>query len=384
MRVVVNLLVICIVSLLCGCSSRVSDANMRWVSKYNFMDLYKRKINGNNFNPGSGLSIDKIVIPNENTIVLGGIKSLREFNDDPRAEDCVVLFVSKDKGKSYKEILLTDTDLEVLEVDNGFVLTQTFTSSGMGYRNYNVQLLNIKTLEVVNVDRFSDVNVDRFFEENARRFSDANVDIYYFDFVGNYALKRKGDNYKVVNLFNVKEEYSIPSDIMGHNIFHIGDTKIVYRSNHDQVIKEYNAKTKETRLIKKLNGNYAYWMKRNGEIFLKKVIEEKEDGHVYRYGIYDMNENKLYEETSETEYYYRYKNFVCDFTELGAKPTLRYSYDYGNTWTTHNITDFTIMRRVFGFYQNKFLVTEGIYWRGDSEESGGRIMVGEFTPGRVE
>ncbi|MDM1404915.1 hypothetical protein HX039_12450 [Myroides marinus] len=384
MRVVVNLLVICIVSLLCGCSSRVSDANMRWVSKYNFMDLYKRKINGNMFNPGSGLSIDKIVIPNENTIVLGGIKSLREFNDDDRAEDCVVLFVSKDKGKSYKEILLTDTDLEVLEVDNGFVLTQTFTSSGMGYRNYNVQLLNIKNLEVINVDKFSDVNVDRFFEENVRRFSDTNVDIYYFDFVGNYALKRKGDNYKVVNLFNVKEEYSIPFDIIDHNIFHIGDTKIVYRSNHDQVIKEYNAKTKETRLIKKLNGNYAYWMKRNGEIFLKKVIEEKEDGHVYRYGIYDMNENKLYEETSETEYYYRYKNFVCDFTELGAKPTLRYSYDYGNTWTTHNITDFTIMRRVFGFYQNKFLVTEGIYWRGDSEESGGRIMVGEFTPGRVE
>lgn len=384
MRVVVKFIVICIISLVYGCSSRVSDANMRWVSKYNFMDLYKRKINGNMFNPGSGLNIDKIIIPNENTIVLAGIKSLREFNDDDRAEDCVVLFVSKDKGKSYKEILLTDTYLEVLEVDNGFVLTQTFTSSGFGYRNYNVQLLNIKTLEVINVDRFSDVNVDRFFEENAGRLSDTNVDIYYFDFVGNYALKRKGDNYKVVNLFNVKEEYSIPSDIIDYNIFHIEDTKIVYRSNNGQEIKEYNAKTKETRLVKKLNGNYAYWMKKNGEIFLKRVIDEKEDGHVYRYGIYDINEQKLYEETNETEYYYRYKNFVCDFSELGAKPTLRYSYDYGNTWTTHNVTDFTIMRRVFGFYQNKFLVTEGIYWRGDSDESGGRVMVGEFTPGRVE
>lgn len=384
MRVIVNFLVICIISLVYGCSIRVSDANMRWVSKYNFMDLYKRRISDNMFNPGSGLRIEKIVIPDENTIILGGVKKLWEFNNDPSADTCAVLFVSKDKGKSYKEILLSDTYLEVLEVDNGFVLTQTSTPSGFGYRNYNVQLVNIKTSEVINVDRFSDVNVDRFLDENARRLSDTNVDIYYFDFVGNYALKRRGDNYKVVNLFNVKEEYSISSDIMSHNTFHIGDTKIVYRSNHDQEIKEYNAKTKETRLIKKLNGNYAYWMKRNGEIFLKKIIEEKEDGHVYRYGIYDMNENKLYEETNETEYYYRYKNFVCDFIELGAKSTLRYSYDYGNTWTTHNVRDFTIMRRVFGFYQDKFLVTEGIFWHGDSDESGGRIMVGEFTPGRVE
>ena len=31
-----------------------------------------------------------------------------------------------------------------------------------------------------------------------------------------------------------------------------------------------------------------------------------------------------------------------------------------------------------GFFEDKYIVFEGIFFRGDSPESGGRIMVGEF------
>jgi putative uncharacterized protein (fragment) len=39
---------------------------------------------------------------------------------------------------------------------------------------------------------------------------------------------------------------------------------------------------------------------------------------------------------------------------------------------------FAILQSTFGFYKDDFLVAEGIFFRGDSPESGGRIVIEEF------
>ncbi|MGV0924842.1 hypothetical protein [Empedobacter tilapiae] len=347
-------LIVCFLSII-ACSQQKTDNNMKWISKFDFFDLYKVRVNGGYFNPGSAIRLEKIAIPNENTILLAGSKDENSF-DENKKSDVAVLFASNDKGKSYKEILLNDDILNDIQAEENYTFIESYSRNKDATKIYNVQLLNNKTFELIKVLEYSDKNT------------------FYNYFDGKYILQRNESIPKIINLLNLKEEYSIPTNEIGKSFFHIGDTRIVYKKN--QEIIEINLRTKEQKVLSQLKSKYDYFFYIDNQLILKKV--RIDDGVNYESEIYDIYENKLYEETNDNKSFYRYKNFICDYRKIGSKPEIRYSYDYGKTWTTHHVQGFTILQNLFGFYKDQFLVTEGIFWHFDSPESGGRIMVGEF------
>ena len=84
------------------------DDNMKWTAKYNFLDLYKKRNNG--FNPGSDKELSLVFSPMENVIILGAQKDTPNF--DPTAtERQAVLYISTDRGQSYKELILEGNDV---------------------------------------------------------------------------------------------------------------------------------------------------------------------------------------------------------------------------------------------------------------------------------
>ena len=352
---------LCIITSLSACSQQPKDNNMKWTAKYDFIDLYKKRLGKGHFNPGSAITIRTIVIPYDNTIILGGEKREWEFNDNLKGGSIAVLFVSNDRGKSYQEIKTGEKDLDYMDSRGDYTLVKAFTMDSLAVKHYKILLLNNKTFELKKVDEYAE----------PEDFSN----YYYSYFDGQYIMLENFGKYIIINLLNKNEYYSIPVDEIGKSYFHIGNGKIVYKKK--QEIIEYDVKSRQSKILSVLKNKYEYFRYIDGNILLKKI--ELEDGDKYKYGIYDIYENNLYEETNENKYFYRYKNFVCDYRKLGAKPEIRYSYDYGKTWKVHHVTDFTILQNIFGFYKDEFLVTEGIFWHFDSPESGGRVMVGEFV-----
>ena len=84
------------------------DDNMKWTAEYNFIDLYKKK-NGP-FDPDANIELSLIFSPIENVIILGAQKDTPEF--DPTAtERQAVLYISTDRGQSYKELILEGNDV---------------------------------------------------------------------------------------------------------------------------------------------------------------------------------------------------------------------------------------------------------------------------------
>ena len=94
---------------LTSCSMFIpKDDNMKWTAQYNFMDLYKKK-NGP-FDPDANIELSLIFSPIENVIILGAQKDTPEF--DPTAtERQAVLYISTDRGQSYKELILEGNDV---------------------------------------------------------------------------------------------------------------------------------------------------------------------------------------------------------------------------------------------------------------------------------
>ncbi|MCY0977716.1 hypothetical protein PGH12_15230 [Chryseobacterium wangxinyae] len=333
---------------------------MKWTAKYDFIDLYKVKVNGGSFNPGSAIRLAKIEIPYENTIILGGSKDENSF-DPKKTGDIAVLFASKDRGKNYQEIIIGEKDMEYMESKGDYTLIKAYTMDSVAVKHYKILLLNNKTFELQKVDEY---------------IRPANLsDYYYSDFDGKYIVLENYGTFTIVNLLNRKEEYKIPTNKIGDYFFYTGNGRIVYKKDNE--IREYNAITQEDKLLNKLKNKYDYFFYIDNQLTLQNKIFD--DGDKFQYDIYDINENPLYTKTPENKYFYRYKNFVCDYRKLGAKPEIRYSYDYGKTWKSHHVQGFTILSSLVGFYKDQFLVTEGIFWHFDSPKSGGRVMVGEFV-----
>ena len=107
-RLLIGLQLAILLILVMGCTTLIPDNNMKWTAQYNFIDLYKKRNNG--FNPGSDKQLSVVFSPTENIIVLGAQKDTPEF--DPTAtEKQAVLYISTDRGQSYKELILEGEDV---------------------------------------------------------------------------------------------------------------------------------------------------------------------------------------------------------------------------------------------------------------------------------
>ena len=344
-------------------TKETKDDNMKWTAQYNFMDLYKKK-NGS-FDPDANIELSLIFSPIENVIILGAQKDTPEF--DPTAtERQAVLYISTDRGQSYKELILQGNDVyDIAAYTKEYSIIET-----SGDKNRYIYLLNHKTFEIKEIDKYN-----------------RDDEIYYDDFDGRFLkCKKNGVRFlaDVLSEDSVKL-YEIPKKLTAYQYYPIHQNGDILYYNGILELRTYNVSTREDKLFRQLKHKYDFlspenYLDYNTPLSLLK-IENINDKEKEITTVYDLEENFVRKITKENrEKYYYYKDFICDYTRLHTHTELRFSFDKGKTWKTHKIPMVGLFgfNKNVGFFEDKYIVFEGIFFRGDSPESGGRIMVGEF------
>ena len=339
------------------------DDNMKWTAKYNFIDLYKKK-NGS-YDPDANIELSLVFSPMENVIILGAQKDTPKF--DPTAtEKQAVLYISTDRGQSYKELILEGNDVyDIAAYTKEYSIIET-----SGDKNRYIYLLNHKTFEIKEIDKYN-----------------RDDEIYYDDFDGRFLkCKKNGVRFlaDVLSKDSVKL-YEIPKKLTAYQYYPIHQNGDILYYNGILELRTYNVITGEDKLFKQLKDKYDFlspenYLDYNTPLSLLK-IENMDDEEKEITTVYDLEENFVRKITKENrEKYYYYKDFICDYTRLHTHTELRFSFDKGKTWKTHKIPMVGLFgfNKNVGFFEDKYIVFEGIFFRGDSPESGGRIMVGEF------
>lgn len=344
-------------------TKETKDENMKWTAKYNFMDLYKKRNHG--FNPGSDKELSLVFSPMENVIILGAQKDTPNF--DPTAtEKQAVLYISTDRGQSYKELILEGNDVyDIAAYTKEYSIIET-----SGDKNRYIYLLNHKTFEIKEIDKYN-----------------RDDEIYYDDFDGRF-LKCKKNGVRFLADVLAKDGvklYKILKNFTTYSYYPIHQNGDILYYNGILELRTYNVITGEDKLFKQLKDKYDFlspenYLDYNTPLSLLK-IENMDDEEKEITTVYDLDENFVRKITKENrEKYYYYKDFICDYTKLHTHTELRFSFDKGKTWKTHKIPMVGLFgfNKNVGFFEDKYIIFEGIFFRGDSPESGGRIMVGEF------
>ena len=362
-RLLIGLQLAILLILVMGCTTLIPDNNMKWTAQYNFMDLYKKRNHG--FNTGSDKQLSLVFSPMENVIILGAQKNTPKF--DPTAtERQAVLYISTDRGQSYKELILEGNDVyDIAAYMKEHSIIKTF-----GNKNKYVYLLNHKTFQLKKIDKYN-----------------RDEEIYYDNFDGQFLkCKKNGVRFlaDVLSKDSVKL-YEIPKKLTTYSYYPIHQNGDILYYNNILEFRTYNVITGEDKLFRQLKDKYDFfcpenYLDYNTPLSLLK-IENINDKEKEITTIYDLEENFVRKITKENrEKYYYYKDFICDYTRLHAHSELRFSFDKGKTWKTHKIpiAGLLVFNKNVGFFEDKYIIFEGIFFRGDSPESGNRIMVGEF------
>ena len=363
-RLLIGLQLAILLILVMGCTTLIPDNNMKWTAQYNFMDLYKKRNHG--FNPGSDKQLSLVFSPMENVIILGAQKNTPNF--DPTAtERQAVLYISTDRGQSYKELILEGNDVyDIAPYTKEHSIIKTF-----GNKNKYVYLLNHKTFQLKKIDKYN-----------------RDEEIYYDNFDGQFLkCKKNGVRFlaDVLSKDSVKL-YEIPKKLTTYSYYPIHQNGDILYYNNILEFRTYNVITGEDKLFRQLKDKYDFfcpenYLDYNTPLSLLK-IENINDKEKEITTIYDLEENFVRKITKENrEKYYYYKDFICDYTNLHSRGnTLRFSFDKGKTWKTHHIpmAGLLVFNKNVGFFEDKYIIFEGILFRGGGDDSGGRIMVGEF------
>ena len=364
-RLLIGLQLAILLILVMGCTTLIPDNNMKWTAQYNFIDLYKKRNNG--FNPGSDKQLSVVFSPTENIIVLGAQKDTPEF--DPTAtEKQAVLYISTDRGQSYKELILEGEDVYD-------IFSPPYTKDYSIIRTWGdkykwVYLLNHKTFKVKEIDKY--------------KYNDKT---YYDDFDGRFLKCEKNEiSFQVDVLSNdTIKLYEIPRRLTTYDYYPIHQNGDILYYNGILELRTYNVITGEDKLFNQLKHKYNYFFPENSSDYNTPLslqnAKNENDEETYEKMIYDLDENFVRKITKENrEKYYYYKDFICDYTRLHAHSELRFSFDKGNTWKIHHIpmAGLVVFNKNVGFFEDKYIIFEGILFRGASSGSGDRIMVGEF------
>ncbi|MDB0601933.1 hypothetical protein [Tenacibaculum maritimum] len=328
---------------------------MKWISKYSFFELYKHNVGEGFFPPVTGLKLKIFEFLNEHTIFLAGSKNLQDFHN--KQGNSAVLFVSKDRGNTFKEILFPDEIIIDLDISEKYSLVKT-SKGGYSVNGRNgIYLLNNKTLDYIELDRYS-----------------SSADIYYEGFNGEFAIYSKGTVDKFINLLT-KEEYPIPDFLKGKNYIIEKKASVVYLDKKE--IKKYNFITGSNEMIKKLNKSYDFISYRKDYFELGKLNMLKTEARMY-----DVNENEIYKSNEKTEErVYRYRNFACKYIETRPYIVFYYSYNYGNTWYEYKTEEAFTTSFPKGYYKDKYVVLDICFYdKKDSTD----IIIGQFEKPRVD
>ena len=347
-----------------NCTTLIPDNNMKWTAQYNFMDLYKKK-NGP-YDPDANIELTWVISPDENIIILGAQKDTPKF--DPTAtERQAVLYISTDRGQSYKELILEGNDVyDIAAYTKEYSIIET-----SGDKNRYIYLLNHKTFEIKEIDKYN-----------------RDDEIYYDDFDGRFLKCEKNEIRFLADVLSKDSVklYEIPKKLTAYQYYPIHQNGDILYYNGILELRTYNVITGEDKLFKQLKHKYDFlspenYLDYNTPLSLLK-IENINDKEKEITTIYDLEENFVRKITKENrEKYYYYKDFICDYTNLHSRGnTLCFSFDKGKTWKTHHIpmAGLLVFNKNVGFFEDKYIIFEGILFRGASSGSGGRIMVGEF------
>ena len=161
-RLLIGLQFAILLILVMGCTTLIPDNNMKWTAQYDFIDLYKKRNHG--FNPGSDKQLSLVFSPMENVIILGAQKNTPKF--DPTAtERQAVLYISTDRGQSYKELILEGNDVyDIAAYTKEYSIICT-----SDYKFEYVYLLNHTTFQLKTIDKYN-----------------RDEEIYYDDFDGQF------------------------------------------------------------------------------------------------------------------------------------------------------------------------------------------------------
>ena len=363
-RLLIGLQLAILLILVMGCTTLIPDNNMKWTAQYNFMDLYKKK-NGS-FDPDANIELSLIFSPIENVIILGAQKDTPKF--DPTAtERQAVLYISTDRGQSYKELILEGNDVyDIAAYTKEYSIICT-----SDYKFEYVYLLNHTTFQLKTIDKYN-----------------RDEEIYYDDFDGRFLKCKKNEIRFLADVLSKDSVklYEIPKKLTAYQYYPIHQNGDVLYYNKILELRTYNVNTEEDKLFKQLKNKYDYffpenYLDYNTPLSLQNV-ENEDDEEKEITTIYDLEENFVRKITKENrEKYYYYKDFICDYTNLHSRGnTLRFSFDKGKTWKTHHIPmdGLLVFNKNVGFFEDKYIIFEGILFRGGGDDSGGRIMVGEF------
>ena len=363
-RLLIGLQLAILLILVMGCTTLIPDNNMKWTAQYNFMDLYKKK-NGS-FDPDANIELTWVISPDENIIILGAQKDTPEF--DPTAtERQAVLYISTDRGQSYKELILEGNDVyDIAAYTKEYSIIET-----SGDKNRYIYLLNHKTFEIKEIDKYN-----------------RDDEIYYDDFDGRFLKCEKNEIRFLADVLSKDSVklYEIPKKLTAYQYYPIHQNGDILYYNKILELRTYNVNTEEDKLFKQLKNKYDYffpenYLDYNTPLSLQNV-ENEDDEEKEITTVYDLDEKFVRKITKEnSEKYYYYKDFICDYTNLHSRGnTLRFSFDKGKTWKTHHIpmAGLLVFNKNVGFFEDKYIIFEGILFRGGGDDSGGRIMVGEF------
>ena len=362
-RLLIGLQLSILLILVMGCTILIPDNNMKWTAQYNFMDLYKKK-NGS-YDPDANIELSLIFSPIENVIILGAQKDTPKF--DPTAtERQAVLYISTDRGQSYKELILEGNDVyDIAAYTKEYSIICT-----SDYKFEYVYLLNHTTFQLKTIDKYN-----------------RDEKIYYDDFDGRFLKCEKNEIRFLADVLSKDSVklYEIPKKLTTYSYYPIHQNGDILYYNNILEFRTYNVITGEDKLFRQLKDKYDFfcpenYLDYNTPLSLLK-IENINDKEREITTIYDLEENFVRKITKENrEKYYYYKDFICDYTRLHAHSELRFSFDKGNTWKIHKIpiAGLLVFNKNVGFFEDKYIIFEGIFFRGGGDDSGGRIMVGEF------
>ena len=362
-RLLIGLQFAILLILVMGCITLIPDNNMKWTAQYDFIDLYKKRNHG--FNPGSDKQLSLVFSPMENVIILGAQKNTPKF--DPTAtEKQAVLYISTDRGQSYKELILEGNDVyDIAAYTKEYSIICT-----SDYKFEYVYLLNHTTFQLKTIDKYN-----------------RDEEIYYDDFDGRFLNCKKNEIRFLADVLSKDSVklYEIPKKLTAYQYYPIHQNGDILYYNKILELRTYNVNTEEDKLFKQLKNKYDYffpenYLDYNTPLSLQNV-ENEDDEEKEITTVYDLDEKFVRKITKEnSEKYYYYKDFICDYTRLHAHSELRFSFDKGKTWKTHKIpmAGLLVFNKNVGFFEDKYIIFEGILFRGGGDDSGGRIMVGEF------
>ena len=364
-RLLIGLQLAILLILVMGCTTLIPDNNMKWTAEYNFIDLYKKK-NGS-FDPDANIELTWVISPDENIIILGAQKDTPEF-DSTATERQAVLYISTDRGQSYRELILEGTDVSGIispPYTKEYSIIETW-----GDKYEWIYLLNHKTFEVKEIDKYT--KKDK---------------IYYSDFDGRFLKCEKNEIRFLADVLSKDSVklYEIPKKLTAYQYYPIHQNGDILYYNNILELRTYNVITREDKLFNQLKHKYDYFFPENSSNYNTPLslqnAKNENDEETYEKMIYDLEENFVRKITKENrEKYYYYKDFICDYTRLHAHSELRFSFDKGKTWKIHHIpmAGLVVFNKNVGFFEDKYIIFEGILFRGGGDDSGGRIMVGEF------